>query len=92
MHTAYGVLMIASDATIARPCSSAEVRRCTRVTSATRISGNPNPTRTAPAATPVRVAVLAAARGDGKIAGWLEGKQLVKEIVVPGKLVNLVVR
>ncbi len=37
-------------------------------------------------------AVLAAAKGTEKIAPWLEGKTLVKEIFVPGKLVNLVVR
>ena len=37
-------------------------------------------------------AVLAAARGAEKIGSWLEGKTVVKEIFVPGKLVNLVVK
>jgi leucyl-tRNA synthetase len=32
------------------------------------------------------------ARADDRIAGWLEGKSVVKTIVVPDKLVNLVVR
>jgi len=36
--------------------------------------------------------LLALARGSEKVARFLDGKQVVKEIVVPGKLVNLVVR
>jgi leucyl-tRNA synthetase len=36
--------------------------------------------------------LLTLAKASEKIAGYLEGKELVKEIVVPGKLVNLVVR
>ncbi|RKZ14456.1 leucine--tRNA ligase [bacterium] len=39
-----------------------------------------------------RDAVLALARGSEKIATWLDGKQLIKEIYVPGRLVNLVVK
>ena len=39
-----------------------------------------------------RDAVLAAARAVPNVAGHLDGKQVVKEIVVPGRLVNLVVR
>ena len=35
--------------------------------------------------------VLAAARGHGKIAGYLAGKTVRREIVVPGRLVNFVV-
>ena len=35
---------------------------------------------------------LALAKADEKVAAALEGKTLVKEIVVPGKIVNLVVR
>ena len=35
---------------------------------------------------------LAAARAAEKIAGQIEGKQVVKEISVPGKMVNIVVR
>ena len=37
-------------------------------------------------------AILEAAKGDSQVAGWLEGKSLVKEIVVPGRLVNFVVK
>ncbi len=36
--------------------------------------------------------LLELARGSEKVAKHLEGKEVVKEIVVPGKLVNLVVR
>ncbi|MBE6543150.1 MAG: leucine--tRNA ligase [Ruminococcaceae bacterium] len=36
--------------------------------------------------------MIAAARADEKIKPWIEGKTTVKEIAVPGKLVNLVVR
>jgi leucyl-tRNA synthetase len=36
--------------------------------------------------------LLAAARASEKVKRHLDGKQVVKEIVVPGKLVNLVVR
>ena len=36
--------------------------------------------------------ILAKAKSDEKIAAALEGKTIVKEIVVPGKIVNIVVR
>jgi leucyl-tRNA synthetase len=36
--------------------------------------------------------LLALARSSEKVQGHIDGKQVVKEIVVPGKLVNLVVR
>ncbi|MCZ4496919.1 MAG: leuS, partial [Thermoleophilia bacterium] len=36
--------------------------------------------------------IIAAARADAKVVAHLEGTQTVKEIVVPGRLVNLVVR
>ena len=35
---------------------------------------------------------IAAAKAEEKVAAALEGKNVVKEIYVPGKLVNLVVR
>ena len=35
---------------------------------------------------------LAAARADEKVAPHLEGKTIVKEVVVPGRLVNFVVK
>ena len=37
-------------------------------------------------------AVIAAAKAEPKVAGLLEGKQIVKEICVPGKLVNFVIK
>jgi len=36
--------------------------------------------------------VLEKARENENVAKWLEGKNLVKEIYVPGKIVNLVVK
>lgn len=32
------------------------------------------------------------ARGDPRVAEWLEGKQLVKVVVVPGRMVNFVIK
>ena len=37
-------------------------------------------------------AVLAAAKADGKVQASLEGKTIVKEIYVPGKIVNIVAK
>lgn len=39
-----------------------------------------------------KATVLAAAKADGNVQQHLEGKNLVREIVVPGRLVNLVVK
>ena len=36
--------------------------------------------------------LLRLARASDKVARYLDGKEVVKEVVVPGKLVNLVVR
>ena len=36
--------------------------------------------------------LLSLARDDEKIRSWLEGKTIVKKIVVPDKLVNIVVK
>jgi leucyl-tRNA synthetase len=36
--------------------------------------------------------VLAAAKADEKILPWLSGKKIVKEVVVPGRLVNFVIQ
>ena len=36
--------------------------------------------------------MLEAAKKSEKILGWTEGKTIVKEIVIPGKLVNIVVK
>ncbi len=36
--------------------------------------------------------ILAAARADGRVKNNMEGKRVVKEIYVPGKMVNLVVK
>jgi leucyl-tRNA synthetase len=37
-------------------------------------------------------AMLAAAKSDAKLKEWIDGKTVVKEIVVPGRLVNIVVK
>jgi len=36
--------------------------------------------------------ILSAAKADAKVQSFLEGKEIVKEIYVPGKLVNLAVK
>jgi leucyl-tRNA synthetase len=36
--------------------------------------------------------VLKKAKENENVAKWLEGKEIVKEIYVPGKIVNLVVK
>ena len=36
--------------------------------------------------------MVAAAKDDEKINALIDGKQLVKEIAIPGRLVNLVVK
>ena len=36
--------------------------------------------------------VVSAAKSDLKVRSFLEGKEIVKEIYVPGKLVNLAVK
>jgi leucyl-tRNA synthetase len=35
---------------------------------------------------------LAAAKADARVAPLIDGKTIVKEIVVPGRIVNIVVR
>ena len=41
---------------------------------------------------PVEERVLAAVKGNANVQRWVEGKQVVKTVYVPGKLVNVVVR
>ena len=36
--------------------------------------------------------ILTTAKADPKVQAFLEGKEIVKEIYVPGKLVNLAVK
>ena len=36
--------------------------------------------------------MLSTAKNDETVKKWIEGKVVVKEIVVPGKLVNIVVK
>ncbi len=41
---------------------------------------------------PEKDVVLAAIRANQKVQQWISGKDVVKEIYVPGKLVNIVVK
>ena len=41
---------------------------------------------------PEKDVVLAAIRGNAKVQQWIAGKEVVKEVYVPGKLVNIVVK
>ena len=41
---------------------------------------------------PEKEVVLAAVRENRKVQQWIEGKEVVKEIYVPGKLVNIVIK
>jgi leucyl-tRNA synthetase len=41
---------------------------------------------------PAEDVVMAAVQSNEKIQSWVAGKQIVKTIYVPGKLVNVVVR
>ena len=39
-----------------------------------------------------QAAILAAAKAEEKVAAAIEGKEIVKEFCIPGRLVNLVVK
>ena len=41
---------------------------------------------------PVETAVFAAVDGNEKVQAWVSGKEVVKKVYVPGKLVNIVVK
>ena len=41
---------------------------------------------------PEKDVVLAAVRANQKVQNWLAGKEIVKEVYVPGKLVNIVIK
>jgi len=41
---------------------------------------------------PLEADVLAAVQENANVRKWVEGKQVVKTVYVPGKLVNVVVR
>jgi leucyl-tRNA synthetase len=61
------------------------------VTLVVQVNGKLRARIEAPAEAP-RDELLATARASENVAKYLDGKEVVKEIVVPGKLVNLVVR
>ena len=61
------------------------------VTYAVQVNGKLRGTISVPAETSKEDA-LAAAKADEKVAGYLEGKTLVKEIFVPGRMISFVVK
>ncbi|NLZ36840.1 MAG: leucine--tRNA ligase [Clostridiales bacterium] len=61
------------------------------VTYAVQVNGKLRGTITVPADTE-KEAALAAAKADEKVAGYLDGKNLVKEIFVPGRMISFVVK
>jgi leucyl-tRNA synthetase len=61
------------------------------VTLIVQVNGKVRARVEAPAEAP-QEELLALAKGNENVAKYLDGAQIVKEIVVPGKLVNLVVK
>ena len=41
---------------------------------------------------PAKEDAIAAAKSNDNVAKWIDGKEIIKEIYVPGKLVNIVVK
>jgi leucyl-tRNA synthetase len=72
------------------PAYDPELVKDDMVTVAVQVNGKLRATIEAPAEAD-QAAILAAARAHEKVQGYLEGKTLRREIVVPGKLVNFVV-
>ncbi|MFN8217464.1 MAG: leucine--tRNA ligase [Solirubrobacterales bacterium] len=73
------------------PVADPELLSSDTATIVVQVNGKLRDRVQAPAEAP-QEELLALAKASEKVAGHLAGKQLVKEIVVPGKLVNLVVR
>ncbi len=73
------------------PSSEAAIAKEDEITLAVQVNGKVRGQITVPADAGAEE-VLAAAKANEKVAGHLEGKQIVKEMVVPGKIVTLVVR
>jgi leucyl-tRNA synthetase len=61
------------------------------VTLVVQVNGKVRARIEAPAEAP-QDKLLGLAKGNENVAKFLDGKQIVKEIVVPGKLVNLVAK
>jgi leucyl-tRNA synthetase len=73
------------------PVADPQLLRSDTVTLVVQVNGKLRDRIEAGAEAP-REELLALARGSERVARHLEGKEVVKEVVVPGKLVNLVVR
>ncbi len=59
---------------------------------AVQVSGKRRGEVTVPKDADKEAAVLAAAKAEPNVARHVEGKQIVREIVVPGRLMNIVVK
>ncbi len=73
------------------PLAAEEFLRSETVTLVVQVNGKLRDRIEAAADAP-EADLLALARGSEKVSRYLDGKQIIKEVVVPGKLVNLVVR
>jgi leucyl-tRNA synthetase len=73
------------------PAADAEFLRADEITLVVQVNGKVRDKISA-AADAGQADLLALARASEKVQSHIEGKETVKEIVVPGKLVNLVVR
>jgi leucyl-tRNA synthetase len=73
------------------PSHDPEIAREDMVNLAVQVNGKVRAQVTVPADSEA-AAILAAVRENEKVKGYLEGKQIVKEVVVPGKIVSFVVK
>lgn len=73
------------------PAAEAKYLKADQITLVVQINGKVRDKISA-AADASQDELLGLAKSSEKVSGYLDGKELVKEIVVPGKLVNLVVR
>ena len=76
---------------VAWPVADAELAREDEIEIPVQINGKLVVVVTVPAGSDVAT-IQAAAQADAKVAARIAGKTMVKVIVVPGKLVNIVVR
>ena len=73
------------------PAFDADIAKENEITMAVQVNGKVRGQITVPADAD-SASVLAAAKANDKVAGYLDGKQIVKELVVPGRIVTLVVK
>ncbi len=74
-----------------RPVADPVMLQVDTVELAVQVNGKLKGRVTVPADAP-NDEILQAAKADPKVAGAIEGKEIIKEIVVPNRMVNLVVK